>query len=115
MPPSCGWIRRWPQTPRAGFREAVPAFVNLLVEFDPQTTDHATVTAHLCRLLTTQTTTRPEATEREVLVCYDPALSPDIVAVAQQTGLTAEAVINTHLSCKRNLVGDSVKENPGQQ
>ena len=84
--------------PCAGFREAVPALVNLLVEFDPLTTDHATVTAHLCRLLTAQTTTRPAATQREVLVCYDPALSPDIAAVARQTGLSAEAVINTHLS-----------------
>jgi len=81
-----------------GFREAVPAFVNLLVEFDPLTTDHATVTAHLCRLLTTQTTTRPAGNEREVLVCYDPALSPDLAVVAQQTGLTAEAVISAHLS-----------------
>ena len=84
--------------PCEGFREAVPAFVNLLVEFDPLTTDHATVTADLCRLLTPQTTTRPAATKREVLVCYDPALSPDIAAVAQQTGLTAEAVISAHLS-----------------
>ena len=84
--------------PCAGLCEAVPAFVNLLVEFDPLTTDHATVTAHLCRLLTAQTTTRPAGNEREVLVCYDPALSPDLAVVAQQTGLTAEAVISAHLS-----------------
>ena len=42
--------------PCAGFREAVPAFVNLLVAFAPLTSDHATITVHLRRLLTTRTT-----------------------------------------------------------
>ena len=41
---------------------------------------------------------RPAAAEREVLVCYDSALAPDLAAVAQQTGLVAEAVISAHLS-----------------
>ena len=82
--------------PCTGFREAVPAFVNLLVEFDPLTTDHPSVTAHLRGLLTAKTAARAQPSQREVLVCYDDA--PDLVAVAQQTGLTPEAVINAHLS-----------------
>ncbi|MDZ4312290.1 MAG: allophanate hydrolase subunit 1 [Cypionkella sp.] len=84
--------------PFVGFREAIPAFVNLLVEFDPVTTDHPTTIAHLRGLLTAQTTARAQPAQREVLVCYDADLAPDLVAVAQATGLTPEAVINAHLS-----------------
>ncbi|WP_426032303.1 5-oxoprolinase subunit B family protein [Cypionkella sp. TWP1-2-1b2] len=82
--------------PFIGFREAIPAFVNLLVEFDPATTDHPAVTAHLRSLLNAETTARARPTQREVLVCYED--SPDLNAVAAQTGLTPEAVINAHLS-----------------
>ena len=84
--------------PFVGFREAIPAFVNLLVEFDPLITDHPNVTAHLRGLLTAKTTARAQPVQREVLICYDAALAPDLAAVAQQTGLSPEAVINAHLS-----------------
>lgn len=83
-------------SPCVGFRESVPAFVNLLVEFDPLITDHPTVTTHLRRLLTAKGAARSATTTREVLVSYEDA--PDLVSVAQQTGLTAEAVINAHLA-----------------
>ncbi|OYU38083.1 MAG: kinase [Pseudorhodobacter sp. PARRP1] len=84
--------------PFAGFREAVPAFVNLLVEFDPATTDHTTTIAHLRSLLTAKATTRPQPALREVLVCYDAELASDLATVATQTGLTPQAVINAHLA-----------------
>ncbi|MDB5658603.1 MAG: Kinase [Cypionkella sp.] len=82
--------------PCLGFREAVPAFVNLLVEFDPLTTDHPAVIDHLRSLLSAQPKVHKPSAEREVLVCYEG--SPDLNAVAQQTGLSPEAVINAHLS-----------------
>lgn len=84
--------------PFIGFREAIPAFVNLLVEFDPATTDHPAAIAHLRGLLTAKTTARAQPTQREVLICYDPDLASDLAAVSQQTGLTPEAVIDAHLS-----------------
>ncbi len=84
--------------PFAGFREAIPAFVNLLVEFDPLTTDHPTTIAHLRGLLTAKATARPQPAQREVLVCYDPDLASDLIAVAQTTGLTPDALVNAHLS-----------------
>ena len=84
--------------PFTGFREAVPAFVNLLVEFDPLTTDHPTAITHLRSLLSAKTAARAEPTAREVLICYDLDLAPDLTAVAQQTGLVPETVINAHLS-----------------
>ena len=84
--------------PFAGFAQAVPAFVNLLVEFDPTLTDHPTVTTHLRTLLTVTTATAALPTLREVLVCYDADLAPDLSAVASLTGLSTEAVITAHLS-----------------
>ncbi|MEO6301148.1 MAG: allophanate hydrolase subunit 1 [Paracoccaceae bacterium] len=84
--------------PFNGFREAIPAFVNLLVEFDPIVTDHASVEAHLRGLLDVQTSTSRHPAVRQVLVCYDADFAPDLVAVATKTGLAPEEVINAHLA-----------------
>ncbi len=81
--------------PFPGFLEAIPAFVNLLVDFDPVQTDHVEVEAHL-RRLSGQTHATTIFATRDVLVCYDNA--PDLDAVARQTGLSCEAVIAAHLS-----------------
>ena len=80
--------------PFPGFGEAVPAFVNLLVRFDPLLTDHAKVETYLRALPTPRT--RQSPTLREVLICYDDA--PDLAEVAARTGLTVEAVIAAHLA-----------------
>lgn len=80
--------------PFDGYREAVPAFVNLLVTFDPALTDHAAVEDHLRALTIVQTI--QTQTQREVLICYDNA--PDLAEVALRTCLTEEAVIAAHLS-----------------
>lgn len=85
-------------TPFPGFREAVPAYVNLLVEFDPLITDHEHARAHIERLLVDA---RPEpivGTDREVLICYDDPYAPDLAEVARRTGLDREAVIAGHLA-----------------
>ncbi len=81
--------------PFPGFREAIPAFVNLLVDFDPVLTDHVEVASHL-RGLADQTHTPAAPATREVLVCYENA--PDLDEVARQTGMSSEAVIAAHLS-----------------
>lgn len=84
--------------PFAGFTESIPAFVNLLVGFDPVETDHRQVTEYLRNLLSVQGFSRQEPALREVLVCYDAELAPDLAIVAEKTGLSTEAVINAHLS-----------------
>lgn len=84
--------------PFAGFTESVPAFVNLLVGFDPVVTDHRKVTEYLRNLLSVHGFMRPDPTLREVLVCYDADLASDLATVAEKTGLTTEAVINAHLA-----------------
>lgn len=85
--------------PFAGFREAVPAYVNLLVDFDPAVTTHAAVIAHLRALVAAGGRAEAAAPRlHRVEVCYDPPFAPDLAAVAQQTGLTPEAVIAAHLA-----------------
>lgn len=84
--------------PCAGVAETVPAYVSLLIEFDPLATDHATLRAHLTRLPKGPALTGSAGKMREVLVCYDPPYAPDLAAVAAQTGLSTEEVIAAHLS-----------------
>lgn len=85
-------------SPPPGFRESVPAFVNLLVDFDPLVSDHAAVSAALRHLLTRTEGSAPTPALREVEICYDPPLSPDLETVADRTGLSPEAVIAAHLA-----------------
>lgn len=84
--------------PCIGVVEAIPAFLNLLVDFDPLQTDHARVEAHLRRLLNHPEATRKAPGLQQVLVYYDDDLAPDLAEVARQSGMTPEAVINAHLA-----------------
>jgi inhibitor of KinA len=84
-------------SPFDGFEEAIPAYVNLVVLFDPLVTDHATVEAHLRACLDHPVEGGRASTVREVLVCYDGEFSPDLADVAARTGLSVEAVINAHV------------------
>lgn len=86
--------------PCTGLRETVPAYVNLLVDFDPGLTDHAAVIAHLRALLAAgaRQSTAPQPRLHQVDVCYDAPFAPDLAEVAARTGLSPEAVIAAHLS-----------------
>ena len=86
------------RAPMPGLRECVPAFVNLLVDFDPLATDHQAVSQALRVLLAQAAAPERRPTQREVLVCYEPPFAPDLPEVAQRTGLTPEAVIAAHLA-----------------
>lgn len=81
--------------PFPGFAEAVPAYVNLLVRFDPLVTDHARVEAALRALLLAAPSTAQAGTLRSVDVVYD---GPDLAEVAARTGLTPDQVIAAHLA-----------------
>lgn len=84
-------------SPFDGFLEAVPAYASLLIRFDPLIADHRTAETHTRGLLGRPTAPRRSAL-REVSVCYDTDLAPDLRAVADATGLTEEAVIAAHLA-----------------
>ena len=72
--------------------------VNLMLVFDPLMTDPAAVRAGVERHLARLTVAAVAGAEREVLVCYDAPYAPDLEAVAEQAGLSTEAVIAAHLS-----------------
>jgi inhibitor of KinA len=86
------------RSPFPGFRESVPAYVNLLVEFDPLTADMASARAAVETLLATAPEALRQGSLREALVCYDEEFAPDIAVVADQTGLSPDAVIAAHLA-----------------
>lgn len=85
------------ETPFSAVLETVPAYVNLLVTFDPQAADHAAVIAHL-RSLKPAAAARALGAERVVEVCYDAPFAPDLPAVAARVGMGEEAVIAAHLA-----------------
>lgn len=80
--------------PFVGFAEAVPAYVNILVRFDPMVTNHAGVEAAL-RALVSAPEVRADGALRRVDVVYD---GPDLEEVARRSGLSPEAVIAAHLA-----------------
>lgn len=84
--------------PFPGFQEAVPAYASLMVCFDPIRTDHAAAIAALAGLLAHGPAIRGEPARREVAVCYDGGLGPDLAVVAEATGMSVEAVIAAHLA-----------------
>lgn len=84
--------------PFEGFTEATPAYVNIMVGFDPLLADHAGVETHLRALIGLPAVAGAARGEREVLVCYDGELAPDLAEVAARCGLSVEAVIAAHLA-----------------
>ena len=80
--------------PFAGFAEAVPAYVNLLVRFDTMVTDHRAVEAALLVLIIATPPGSMQGERRVVDVVYD---GPDLDEVARRSGLSREAVIAAHL------------------
>lgn len=85
-------------TPCPGLREVVPAFVNLLVEFDPSETEHRAVAAHVAGLLSAASGQGRAPVTHAVGVCYEAPFARDLAEVASRTGLSTEAVIAAHLA-----------------
>ncbi len=85
--------------PFPGFREAIPAYVNLLVDFDPQQADHAGAEAGLRRLLSARPPA-PAPQSWQVACCYEAEFAPDLDALAAACGLSREAAIAAHLAAE---------------
>ncbi|PID60574.1 MAG: kinase [Gammaproteobacteria bacterium] len=86
------------EDPPEGMLEAVPALVNILLIFDPEVTDHDTLSAAVEQRLAGLESAVIDGREHVVQVCYDEAFAPDLAAVAEATGLSVEAVIEAHLA-----------------
>lgn len=79
-----------------GIVETLPTFRSLMVHYDPLVTDSANVTAALERLL--ERSSGGQACSRlwRIPACYAASHAPDLMEVAQRTGLGADEVIRLH-------------------
>jgi len=84
--------------PFDGFLEAVPAYAGILIRFDPLVSDHAMAERAARHLLGRASVGAATPASREVLVCYDDDLAPDLNVVAEMMGLGRDAVIAAHLA-----------------
>lgn len=84
------------QSPPEGMLECIPAFVSLLIDFDPLVTDHTGI-REAAESLQQSPPADQEGELREVEICYEEDFSPDLAAVAQASGLCIDEVINRHL------------------
>ncbi len=83
------------EDPVPGQAEVVPAYVNLMVVFDPLVTDHGAVAAALRQRLGRPGRARGAGRVHEIPVTYD---GSDLPVVAARLGMTVEAVADSHLS-----------------
>lgn len=81
-----------------GFTEAVPTYCSLFVGYDPLLTELTIVQAHVSTLVASMSVSAPEGRLHEIPVCYDAPYEPDLASVAEQVGLSPEAVIEAHLA-----------------
>lgn len=84
------------QSPPEGMLECIPAFVSLLIDFDPLVTDHTGI-REAAESLQQSPPADQEGELREVEICYEEDFAPDLAAVAQASGLCIDEVINRHL------------------
>ncbi|MFN4101270.1 MAG: 5-oxoprolinase subunit B family protein, partial [Pararhodobacter sp.] len=85
-------------TPCPGLREVVPAYVNLLIAFDPRLSDHQAIRAHVAGLLGSAPVESRAPVTHEVGICYEAPFSRDLAEVAAKTALSEDAVIAAHLA-----------------
>jgi|TARA_R110002110_G_scaffold17686_2_gene75357 inhibitor of KinA len=86
-----------------GLVETVPAYVSLLVVFDPLVTDHDAVCTAINQLDATGAVA-VEPRRHHVAVCYDLGVAPDLEAVAANSGLSTAGVVEAHLSGSYRVV-----------
>lgn len=82
-----------------GVVDMIPAFVSLLVCYDPLTVSCDSLRARLDRLLQMKTEARETARRVfEIPVCYGGEYGPDLADIASHAGLTEREVIDIHTS-----------------
>lgn len=95
------WLKK--QKP-AGLCDIIPAYNSIALVFDPRALFNTNVMEKGSALLeqawqSTSDTAQEMITEPiRIPVCYDPALAPDLMTLANTCGLTTDAVISLHCS-----------------
>ena len=85
--------------PPPGLLETVPAYVTLLLVYDPLVTDFAAIAAAALALASVNGTGALQAVCDHVIpICSDADLAPDLAEAAQRLGMAPDAVIAAHLA-----------------
>ena len=83
-----------------GIVDMIPAFVSLLINYNPLVISYDELRERLDKIL--QMKTKSEKTVRrvfEIPVCYGGEYGPDLQNIADNAGLSAREVIDIHTSC----------------
>jgi inhibitor of KinA len=80
----------------SGVVETVPTFRSLMIHFDPLVTSRSDLEHAIRGLLDRDLGPRIEATLWRVPVCYEGEFAPDLIEVAQLTGLSPGEVVAMH-------------------
>jgi inhibitor of KinA len=84
-------------SPPPGLLETVPAYVTLLLVYDPLVSDYAGIAAAALALAEHGGSAPPAGRDHVIPMCSDADLAPDLADVAAQTSLAPDAVIAAHL------------------
>ena len=78
----------------------IPAFVSLLINYNPLVISYETLRKRLEKILKMETRAE-ESTRRvfEIPVCYGGQYGPDLRYIAEHAGLTEQEVVKIHTSC----------------
>jgi inhibitor of KinA len=92
-------IRLLERQPISGIRNFHPAYCSVLVKFDALKLSHGELETRLHPYLDRlDEVTLPEPSHREIPVCYGGEHGPDLAEVCKTHGLSAEQVIDLHVS-----------------
>lgn len=80
----------------AGIVEVVPTFRSLMIHYDPLKISGQVLEDRLGALLAEDLGNLPAARQWTIPVCYHPSLAPDLLDVAERTGLSPDDVIERH-------------------
>ena len=83
-----------------GIVDMIPAFVSLLINYNPLVISYDALKKRLEKLL--QVETKASETVKRVFdipVCYGGEYGPDLKSIAEHAGLTEEEVVKIHTSC----------------
>lgn len=83
-----------------GIVDMIPAFVSLLINYNPLVISYDALKRRLEKILKMET--KAEETRKrvfEIPVCYSGAFGPDLQNIADHAGLTPEEVVKIHTSC----------------
>jgi inhibitor of KinA len=86
--------------PPPGMLETVPAYVSLLVVYDPLVTDAAALEADVLQRAGRSGIAAPTATEHIIPICHDDDFAPDLAEAATTLGLAPAALIAAHLGAE---------------